>query len=90
MQKCSVDVGGVSWDFRHTYSLGSFQILTYDHGGSRPIGGGDGIRTHCLYIANVALYQLSYTPEGVPTLAQGVAGGRFATPLTSRFSVVEL
>src|SRR5664280_1371071 len=37
--------------------------------------GGDGIRTHCLYIANVALYQLSYTPEGVPTLAQGVARG---------------
>src|SRR5665213_1004511 len=26
------------------------------------LGGGDGSRTHCLYIANVALYQLSYTP----------------------------
>ena len=25
-------------------------------------GGGDGIRTHGLYIANVALCQLSYTP----------------------------
>ena len=32
--------------------------------------GGDGIRTHCLYIANVALYQLSYTPEEALTLAQ--------------------
>jgi hypothetical protein len=32
------------------------------------IGGGDGIRTHCLYIANVALYQLSYTPEEVSSL----------------------
>jgi hypothetical protein len=31
-------------------------------------GGGDGIRTHCLYIANVALYQLSYTPEEVSSL----------------------
>ena len=43
--------------------------------GSRtvPVGGGDGIRTHCLYIANVALYQLSYTPEEVSTLAQGAA-----------------
>ena len=30
--------------------------------GLRSTGGGDGIRTHCLYIANVALYQLSYTP----------------------------
>jgi hypothetical protein len=29
-------------------------------------GGGDGIRTHGLYIANVALYQLSYTPEAAP------------------------
>jgi hypothetical protein len=36
--------------------------------------GGDGIRTHCLYIANVALYQLSYTPEEVITLAQGPTG----------------
>ena len=39
--------------------------------GSRSKGGGDGIRTHCLYIANVALYQLSYTPEEALTLAQG-------------------
>ncbi len=51
---------------------------TFPSGGSTerdktPTGGGDGIRTHCLYIANVALYQLSYTPEGLPTLAQGVA-----------------
>jgi hypothetical protein len=38
--------------------------------GSRLAGGGDGIRTHCLYIANVALYQLSYTPEEALTLAQ--------------------
>src|SRR5665213_2978991 len=38
--------------------------------GSRPTGGGDGIRTHCLYIANVALYQLSYTPEEGSTLTQ--------------------
>jgi hypothetical protein len=29
-------------------------------------GGGDGIRTHGLYIANVALYRLSYTPEAPP------------------------
>src|SRR5271166_5195584 len=28
-------------------------------------GGGDGIRTHGLYIANVALCQLSYTPGGI-------------------------
>ncbi len=27
------------------------------------LGGGDGIRTHGLYIANVALCQLSYTPD---------------------------
>ncbi len=27
-------------------------------------GGGEGIRTLDLYIANVALYQLSYTPVG--------------------------
>ena len=33
------------------------------------LGGGDGIRTHGLYIANVALCQLSYTPEGATTLA---------------------
>ena len=36
----------------------------------RTLRGGDGIRTHCLYIANVALYQLSYTPEEGPTLPQ--------------------
>ena len=41
--------------------------------GSRSKGGGDGIRTHCLYIANVALYQLSYTPEEALTLAQRAA-----------------
>ena len=35
------------------------------------LGGGDGIRTHDLYIANVALYQLSYTPEEVLTLVLG-------------------
>ncbi len=29
------------------------------------LGGGDGSRTHDLYIANVALCQLSYTPEGL-------------------------
>ena len=27
------------------------------------LSGGDGIRTHGLYIANVALCQLSYTPD---------------------------
>jgi hypothetical protein len=42
--------------------------------GSTSLRGGDGIRTHCLYIANVALYQLSYTPEEVPTLAQRASG----------------
>ena len=31
-------------------------------------GGGDGIRTHGLYIANVALCQLSYTPWQPPTI----------------------
>ena len=29
-----------------------------------PPGGGEGTRTLGLYIANVALYQLSYTPGG--------------------------
>ena len=36
-------------------------------------GGGDGIRTHGLYIANVALCQLSYTPVGAPRYS--MAGG---------------
>jgi hypothetical protein len=40
------------------------------HRWDRSTSGGDGIRTHCLYIANVALYQLSYTPEEALTLAQ--------------------
>jgi Zn-dependent protease with chaperone function len=40
------------------------------HSDGATLRGGDGIRTHCLYIANVALYQLSYTPEEVSTLAQ--------------------
>jgi hypothetical protein len=30
---------------------------------TRTLSGGDGIRTHGLYIANVALCQLSYTPD---------------------------
>ena len=52
------------------------------------LGGGDGIRTHGLYIANVALCQLSYTPDertGYPIVpgfrkrgAIVVAGGRSA------------
>src|ERR1035437_4563876 len=50
--------------------------------------GGDGIRTHCLYIANVALYQLSYTPEGVPTLAESVTTGLTA-PLVVEYRLVE-
>ncbi len=33
---------------------------------SKPCGGGEGTRTLGLYIANVALYQLSYTPEAHP------------------------
>ena len=39
-------------------------------------GGDDGIRTHCLYIANVALYQLSYTP--VRTKVYLAQGGEFS------------
>ena len=52
------------------------------------LGGGDGIRTHGLYIANVALCQLSYTPDeqtGYPIEpgfrkcgARAVDGGRSA------------
>jgi hypothetical protein len=53
-------------------------------------GGGDGIRTHCLYIANVALYQLSYTPEEVTTLAQRPAALRLAIPLVTRLGLVKL
>jgi hypothetical protein len=53
-------------------------------------GGGDGIRTHCLYIANVALYQLSYTPEEVSTLAEGLATLRLSAPLIFSLRLVEL
>jgi len=52
--------------------------------------GGDGIRTHCLYIANVALYQLSYTPEEVSTLAQRPTTLRLAIPLRTRLGLVKL
>ena len=45
-------------------------VLTVQRPEPVPLRGGDGIRTHCLYIANVALYQLSYTPEEALTLAQ--------------------
>jgi hypothetical protein len=38
-------------------------------------GGGDGIRTHGLYIANVALCQLSYTPGG-PQNSRALRGAR--------------
>src|SRR5215212_529285 len=31
-------------------------------------GGGERTRTADFYVANVALYQLSYTPEGTPSL----------------------
>jgi hypothetical protein len=58
--------------------------------GYAPVGGGDGIRTHCLYIANVALYQLSYTPEEVSTLPQGAAALGFALPGSGRLGLVEL
>jgi hypothetical protein len=44
---------------------GGSELLQRDTG---HIGGGDGIRTHDLYIANVALCQLSYTPDGMLTL----------------------
>ena len=33
--------------------------------GMSQVSGGDGSRTHDLYIANVALCQLSYTPERI-------------------------
>ena len=36
------------------------------------LSGGDGIRTHGLYIANVALCQLSYTPGGVQNTASAL------------------
>jgi hypothetical protein len=58
--------------------------------GSSSSSGGDGIRTHCLYIANVALYQLSYTPEEVPTLAQGAARLRFAPPTNVAIRFIEI
>jgi hypothetical protein len=58
--------------------------------GSGTIGGGDGIRTHCLYIANVALYQLSYTPEEVSTLPQGAMTLGFALPGFDRLRLIEL
>ncbi len=55
---------------------------------TRTLSGGDGIRTHGLYIANVALCQLSYTPDeqtGYPIVpgfrkcgAWAVDGGRSA------------
>jgi hypothetical protein len=51
--------------------------------------GGDGIRTHCLYIANVALYQLSYTPEEVTILTQRASTLRLAIPCDPRFWIVE-
>ena len=40
-------------------------ILGKSHFGpvTRALSGGDGIRTHGLYIANLALCQLSYTPD---------------------------
>jgi hypothetical protein len=58
--------------------------------GATSIGGGDGIRTHCLYIANVALYQLSYTPEEVSTLPQGATTLGFALPGLGRLGLIEL
>ncbi len=54
------------------------------------IGGGDGIRTHCLYIANVALYQLSYTPEETFSLTQGASTLWLAIPDGIRVRIVEL
>jgi hypothetical protein len=60
------------------------------HLGTSSIGGGDGIRTHCLYIANVALYQLSYTPEEVSTLPQRAMALGFALPGLGRLRLIEL
>jgi hypothetical protein len=53
-------------------------------------GGGDGIRTHCLYIANVALYQLSYTPEEVCILAQRAMTLRLAVPRRNKVWLVDV
>jgi hypothetical protein len=58
--------------------------------GSSTRSGGDGIRTHCLYIANVALYQLSYTPEEVTSLAQRPPTLRLAVPALSSLRFVKL
>jgi hypothetical protein len=58
--------------------------------GHRSLRGGDGIRTHCLYIANVALYQLSYTPEEVPTLAERPSRLRLALPAVVLVILFEL
>lgn len=47
------------------------------------LSGGDGTRTHDPYIANVVLYQLSYTPEGVRsyrTPPDATAGVRLSQP----------
>ena len=41
---------------------------------ARGPGGGERIRTVDFYIANVALYQLSYTPKKKPILARRRAG----------------
>ena len=67
-----------------------FLIGVVHQTGLRSIGGGDGIRTHCLYIANVALYQLSYTPEEVSTLPQGATRLGFALPGLGRLWLIEL
>ena len=65
--------------------MGNFHLQSID---LDFLGGGDGIRTHGLYIANVALCQLSYTPDertGYPIApgfrkpgARAVAGSRSA------------
>ena len=47
------------------------------------LSGGDGTRTHGLYIANVALYQLSYTPKGAVTLPKALLRPAAAGPETA-------
>jgi hypothetical protein len=55
-----------AWDFPGDAGAGPGQKLSL----TRPFrGGGERTRTADFYVANVALYQLSYTPEGSARIA---------------------
>lgn len=51
--------------------------------GYLPLGGGEGNRTPGLFDATEALYQLSYTPEGVLRLPRGGVVAERGTPGTA-------